>query len=156
MLKIFSFFLLFWLGAQAHAHDLRGPSADSAQESSPKKSQIDDVFLWKVSDQLKLSLKKEKELSEILKNSNQAKASLNLKIQDTIDSLSKIKEEKKRKLLLSEYRRQLKAHSDLNLKELDQLQKVLGEKDLAQYLVLKQEFAEKIKNLLIQEKSKTN
>lgn len=128
--------------------------AETTTETSAKKSQIDDLFLWKVSDQLKLSLKKEKDLADLLKKYSSLKIKINEQIEDTIEALGKKNDDKNYALRLKEYRRFLKNFNDLSLKELDDLQKLLGTKDLAQYLVIKQEFANKVKNILLQEKAK--
>ena len=59
----------------------------STAEVDLKKSHLEDIFIWKMSDELKLTAKQEREFTEINKLLNKKKSELNRKIQDTGTSL---------------------------------------------------------------------
>ena len=74
-------FLLFTLSATAQV------APDS------RKSYLEDIFIWKVSDELKLSVREEKKFQEIQKDLNKKKSNLNKEIQSSLEKLSEVRKQ---------------------------------------------------------------
>ena len=63
------------------------PRAVFAAESSDKRNQLEELFIWKLSDELKLSPVEEKKFTDIVKNLNKKKADLNHSLSEAIDKM---------------------------------------------------------------------
>lgn len=113
-----------------------------------KTAHLEELVIWKVSDELQLKPTEEKAFSQTVKDLNQEKAKLSEQIQNNIASLQNEKSEKKTQSLLKKHRETIVAYSKLNEKEFDELLKLLGSARMARYLVLKQDITQKIKTLL--------
>lgn len=117
-----------------------------AEESHQTNHKFEDLFIWKVSDELKLSVPEEKSFSDFIRGLNQKKSQLNDQIQETLKKLSATTSQKKATdQLVAQYRTQLKALNNLNVEEIDQIKKILGSEKVAQYLVLKNDLATQLK-----------
>lgn len=120
----------------------------SAAEEGKKQNRVEELFIWKISDELKLNITEEKSISTLLKNLNQKKNQINSEIQNSIHQLKEAKTNSERSLLLGKYRQKLREMNDLSLKEIDGVQKILGVERTAKYLNVKNELVAKIKNLI--------
>ncbi len=54
-----------------------------ATTESTKKNQIEDIFIWKISDELQLSAKQEKQFDDIHRSLNKKKSELSEQIKNT-------------------------------------------------------------------------
>ena len=118
------------------------PTDDSKKEAN--KNYIEDIFIWKISDELKLSVQEEKAFTEIQKSLNKKKSELNKRIQDSLAALKDNASEadlKKHRQLLQEY-------NALVLQEFDSIKKALGAAKFTQYLKIKNELTNKMKSIL--------
>jgi len=105
---------------------------------------VEQLFLWKISEELKLSVKEEKEITSLIQGLNQKKSTLNKEL----DSIStEFKDAKNKEPLLKKYRSLLMEYNQISLNELDGVQKILGKTKTMQYLYLKTDFTMKIKSL---------
>lgn len=118
-------------------------------DSEIKKNQLEDIFIWKMSDELKLTVQQEKSFTEISKDLNRKKSELNRKIQETIQNLNSENQEVK----LQNYRKFMSEYNQLSLKEFDSIKKLLGTRKFAEYLQIKNELTSKVKSILIGEKA---
>lgn len=119
--------------------------ANTDGEVNAKKTYLEDIFIWKMSDELKLSAKDEKAFTEIHKSLNKQKSELNRQIQEKIISFKEVTGEnelKKLRQLLNEY-------NQLSLKEFDSVKKLLDSKKFVSYLKIKSELTNKMKSMLI-------
>ena len=123
--------------------------ANTEIDSQIKKTHIEDIFIWKISDELRLSVQQEKQFSNIHKNLNKKKAELNRKIQDSIQLLNSKTGEK----ALSIHRKMLQEYSDIAIKEFDLIKELLGREKFISYLKIKNELTSKVKSILIGEKN---
>lgn len=121
--------------------------------AAEKRNQLEELMIWKMSDELKLTSIEEKKFSEILKNLNEEKANLNLSLQKSVDSMTKASSTKAKEAELGNYRKLLQSYGKLSEQEIDRLKPVLGVDRLVQYLNVKQELTNKIKTLLSSEGS---
>lgn len=124
-------------------------SFSSNNDAEIKKMHLEDIFIWKMSDELKLTAQEERQFTDINKQLNRKKSEINRKIQSSVQSLSEADSDtalKKHKKLIQEY-------NDLSVSEFESLKKLLGTKKFISYLKLKNELNSKVKSILIGEKS---
>ncbi len=114
-----------------------------------KKNYLEDIFIWKISDELKLTAKEEKSFSEIIKNLNQKKTDLNRKIQTELEALNS----KAADVQLKKYRQLLQEYNQLTITEFDSVKKIFEAQKFIQYLKLKNELTNKMKSILAGEHS---
>ncbi len=119
----------------------------AAPDAETKKTYIEDIFIWRMSDELKLTADEEKKFTEIQKRLNKQKAELNKQIQEVTASLE-IATEKKLKTL----RKSIKEYNQISLDEFDAMKKLLGSKKFALYLQVRSDLTNKVKTLLTGEK----
>lgn len=130
-------------------------NAFSVSETETKKTYLEDIFIWKISDELKLSAKEEKNFTEINKNLNKKKAELNKKIQDLSQELYQVVDPTKSsaQLKLGELRKLVLEYGQLSVREFDQVKKLLGSKKFVKYLQIKSELTNKVKSLIAGDKT---
>lgn len=114
-----------------------------------KKSYVEDIFIWKISDELKLSVAEEKKFTEISKSLNKKKSDLNKKINEAVANLSPSSTEES----LMAYKKLLQEYNQLNINEFDSMKKLLGTKKFVSYVKIKYELTNKIKSAILSEKS---
>lgn len=122
--------------------------ANNDSEPHLRKNHIEDIFIWKISDELKLSVQQEKKFSDINKRLNKKKADLNKKIQESIQNLN----ENSPEINLTEHRKLLSEYNQISIREFDEIKSLLGAKKFAMYLKIKNELTSKVKSILIGEK----
>ncbi|MBC7742955.1 MAG: hypothetical protein H7061_12215 [Bdellovibrionaceae bacterium] len=147
-MPLLSLFLLFI--------SISWPQLSSGAEAEVKKTHLEDIFIWKMSDELKLSAKDEKKFTEIQKDLNKKKSELNREIQASILTLAASSETSSinLKVALKRHRELLVQYNQLGIIEFDLIKKLLGERKFANYLEIKSELTSKVKSLLIGEKDK--
>lgn len=127
----------------------------AANEVDNKKNHVEDIFIWKISDELKLSTQEEKQFTDIQKNLNKQKFELNKKIQDSIQSIQNTDQDKNKLTdILKEHRKLITQYNQISLDEFDQIKKLFGATKFAKYIQIKSELNTKIKSILIGEKEK--
>jgi hypothetical protein len=147
----------------AHASDVeQSPSTlsaapasvtDNSAKDSNKSKKLEELFIWKISDELKLSTPQEKTFGELFKNLNQKKLELAHKQEDILSKLDKA-DEKNLKDLLKSYRQTLEEYNKLQLSEIDSFRKNFGDTKAAKYLVVKRDLTNKVKTLLTEKTEK--
>lgn len=118
-------------------------------ESDERKSYLEDIFIWKMSDELKLTTKEEKQFTEIHKTLNKKKSDLNRQIQEAIQKLDDNSSEAE----LKKYRRLLQDYNQISLMEFDSVKSLLGAKKFVNYVKIKNELTSKVKSILIGERT---
>lgn len=119
-------------------------------QKDSRKSYLEDIFIWKMTDELKLSVAEEKKFSSIQKDLNKRKVELNKDIQTSIESLTQNPKESDIQLnkMLNQHGTFLKKYSTLGLEEFIQMRQLLGTKRTVEYLRIKSELNNKMKSLL--------
>ncbi|WP_246845333.1 hypothetical protein [Bdellovibrio sp. NC01] len=117
-------------------------------ETSDKKNQLEELFIWKLSDELKLSPVEEKKFTDIVKDLNRKKADLNNELQEITEKMSKAANTKKREEQLVAYRKTLQSYNHISEEEFDKLKPLLGADRFVQYLQIKQDLTKRIKSML--------
>jgi response regulator of citrate/malate metabolism len=114
-----------------------------------KSNQLEELLIWKLSDELRLSPLEEKKFSETVRALSQKKAEMNQSLQFSIEKLSKLKTIKEKEEELGRYRKALERFARLGEEEFDKLKPILGSERMAQYLVIKQDLSNRIKTMLV-------
>ncbi len=141
------------------------PPAYSQNDS--RKSYLADIFIWKISEELKLTAAEEKKFTEIQKDLNLKKLELNKSIQSSIESFPSVKENSNRDIdkKLDRHYLLIKEYNQLALDEYQKMRKLLGPGRFLNYLKIKNDLTQKVKSLLAgdvekkdlkSEKEKTN
>ena len=113
-----------------------------------KKNQLEELFIWKTSDELKLSSAEERKFTDLVKSLNKKKSELNQSLHDSVDKIAGAKTTKEKDAELAKYRKDLGAYNKISEEEFDKLKVILGNERLAQYLKLKQDLTGRIKTML--------
>lgn len=125
-----------------------------AQGNGPEpKNKFEELFIWKVSDELKLPTSEEKKFSDILRELNKKKSELSKKQDEMINQMAgkKIVDPK---VSLGKYKKVLDDYNQLQTREFEELKKILGDERMAKYLVIKRDLTNKVKSLLIEKGEK--
>lgn len=141
------------LGSTAFAADgpaAAAPGAPPPQPAAPKRAQrLEELFVWKLSDELKLSPTDEKKFSDLIHDLNNQKAQLHEKVEASLKKLEGAATEKARVAAFGEYRKNLQAYQNLSIEELDRVKALLGLERLAKYVEIKSDLTSKVKSLLL-------
>ncbi|PIS10277.1 MAG: hypothetical protein COT73_10400 [Bdellovibrio sp. CG10_big_fil_rev_8_21_14_0_10_47_8] len=114
---------------------------------SDSKNRVEELFIWKISDELKLSVPEEKSFSQLVRSLGQKRARVNEELKDVVRKLSQSQSTADREKLLVEQKKLFKKYNDLSLEEADRVQKILGIDRTAQYFVLKSDLTNRLKNI---------
>ncbi len=127
----------------------------ASQMTAPtqKRNKIEELFIWKISDELKLSVSEDKKFAETFRKLGQKKSEIAHSQDELISKLSGAPE-KDRKSMLSKYRQTLDDYNKIQIQEYDEFKKIFGEEKLAKYLQVKRELTTKVKNLLTERSDK--
>ena len=136
MILIFSFLLSF-----------AGATSDITE---PKKNQLEELFIWKLSDELKLGPTDEKKFSDLVRQLNQKKLKDTQRIEQITRELILAKSDKEREVVYKNLKKAYQEYNQLSLTELEEMKKLLGIQRLSNYLAVKQDLTSKVKSLLIQ------
>ena len=117
-------------------------------QTPTNKNRLEEFLIWKMSDELKLTSKEEKEFSKIIKELNTKKNILNIELTTQLKKISEIKDSTDRKKVLKSYRKSLVEYNGLSVEEFDRMQVLLGDERLSSYLLFKQDLGDKLKNML--------
>ena len=120
----------------------------TAGETETRKTHLEDIFIWKMSDELKLTAHEEKDFTEISKILNKNKSELNHKIQEQTQLLTENSTESE----LKQFKKLLQQYNEISIVEFDSIKKLLGPKKFINYIKIKSELNSKMKSILIGEK----
>ena len=127
--------------------------SEAAPTEKSKSNKMEELFIWKISDELKLSTSEEKKFADLFKDLNKKKADLLRQQDEIINQLSKASV-KAQKDLLKSYRRLLEDQNKLSTSEFDSMKKQLGDERLGKYFVVKRDLTNKVKLLLTDKSEK--
>lgn len=130
--------------------------AQSAAAPTVKKNSVEDIFIWKVSDELKLSATEEKKFADIHRDLNKQKMQLATQLQ-MLSFQSKENPQLPQSQaahIIKNYKKTLIAYNNLSLQELEKMKALLGDKKFLDYLAIKQDINLKLKSLVLGDESK--
>ncbi|MBL7545172.1 MAG: hypothetical protein JNL11_15245 [Bdellovibrionaceae bacterium] len=124
-------------------------------DADPQLKKFEDLFIWKVSDELKLNQKEEVAVSEIIRETNKKKLNLNNEIESLYKKLKEEVTDDGRRNTFQKIREAHKKQLAVTLEELDRLKKTIGLKKVSLYLDVKRDVTDKIKNIWTQNERKS-
>ncbi len=116
--------------------------------ASESRNKVEELFIWKISDELKLSVPEEKSLSDLIRGLNERRTHVNEGLQEALKKMSSAQTVGEREKILVEHRKLLKSYSDLSLEEADRVQKLFGAEKATRYFVLKNDLTNRLKSML--------
>lgn len=120
----------------------------SSRESSQVHKRLNQLFYWQVADALTLSTEVEKAMVAEVEKQKKARDSLLAERDKLLRDLKKgeaVLGQKSVGELLASYRRVLDDLARIDVQEHDALLKILGASDLAKYYLVRDEFAQRLK-----------
>lgn len=120
--------------------------AESA--APPNRNRMEELFLWKVSEDLKLSVSEDKALSDFVKDLNKRRNSANEAVQTTLKKIAEASDAKSSEKALADYKKKIKSYNDLSIEEIDRMKKILGPQRASKYFTIKNDLSNRIKTLL--------
>ena len=84
-------------------------------QATDSRNRVEELYIWKISDELKLSVPEEKSFSNLIRDLNSRRTDINDQLQAVVKKLalpSSLKEKEKK---LAEHRKLLKRYNDLNI-----------------------------------------
>lgn len=125
----------------------------SAATAAEKRNQLEELLIWKMSDELKLTPPEEKKFSDIVRDINKRKAQFSQDLQKSVEKMNVAKDDKDREDLLAQYRKSLQLYGRMGEEEFDRLNPLLGAGRMVQYLLIKQDLTNRIKTMLLNPES---
>ncbi len=133
-------FTFFWVFSSVGAN----PPATTEKA----KSRLEELFLWKVSDTLELSTNEEEKFKQNFKQLTEKKTKVGQDMDRVMSEIEKQKDQKKLSQSLEDYNKSLASYNNVQMEEARSMRKILGDKRFAQYLILKRDLSQKLKNML--------
>lgn len=121
--------------------------------AAEKRNQLEELLVWKMSDELKLNTQEEKKFTDIVKDINKRKSQFTQELQASLDKMSKAATIKEKDLELGRYRKSLQSYGRMSEEEFDKLKTLLGSERMVQYLQIKQDLTNRIKSMLVNPES---
>lgn len=135
--------LLFGVGVTTYA-----VPAVPAGASSKERSRLEELFIWKTSEELKLPPSSEQKYAETIHSLNSRRREANSKMDEALASLAQVKTKAETEKALAAHRAALREVQAVQTAEIDRLRPLLGPEKLAQYIVVKSSILEKLKTML--------
>lgn len=116
-------------------------------QTTEKRNRVEELFIWKLSEDLKLSVSEEKAFSDLVRELNKKRQQVNADLAASVEAMAAASVKDRPKLLIR-YKTLLKQYSDVSLEEIQRMEKILGAEKASVYLVKKAELTNKLKTLL--------
>lgn len=121
--------------------------AQTVEKTTEKRNRVEELFIWKLSEDLKLSVSEEKSFSDLVRELNKKRQQVNSDLAASVDAMAAAPAKDRPRLLLK-YKNLLKQYSEVSLEEVQRMEKILGAEKASVYLVKKAELTNKLKTLL--------
>lgn len=118
-----------------------------------ERRRLEELFIWKMSEELKLPVEIEASFTEAMRLLNREKAKANTELAAALAALEKAQSTKRPAVktetnkALKRYERAVKTYGELPLREMARLRRILGSERLGRYLIAKSQMAEKLKSM---------
>lgn len=113
-----------------------------------ERNKIEELFIWKASEELKLPPKEEQAFTDIIRELNSRRRVASEQMEAANRDLETAKTAAEADRALKTHRAVLKDIQAIQMNELDRLGKLLGPERLARYIVVKNSLTERLKNLI--------
>jgi hypothetical protein len=112
-----------------------------------ERRRLEELLIWKMSEELKLSVEIEIPFAEAMRALNREKAKANVEVAEALSALGKAKTRGETDVALKKYEKAWKDYGELPLREVSRIRAIVGPEKLSRYLVAKSQMAEKLKAL---------
>ncbi|MCC6276389.1 MAG: hypothetical protein IT289_00585 [Oligoflexia bacterium] len=128
----------------------KGEAVEKGEASDSKvKNRLEQLYLWKVSDRLKLTPDQEAKFRAIYKEIVEARNKAASEIEKCLNQIEAAKGNSKTvQKLVAQYESLLAEYNTVSVKELERLKKFMGSEKLSEYLLLKREMTQKLKDVI--------
>jgi len=150
---ILSFLFVGSLGV-ASAEAVKPTTESTAAPVAPRKNQLEELFIWKLSDELRLTPAKEAAFANLIREINQKKYIAGQKIEEATKTFIQTKDKAAKEINFKALRKAYVQYNEISLYELNEMKKLIGLDSVATYLQVKQDLTSKVKSLLIQNDKK--
>lgn len=123
-------------------------SAERNSASGKHSSRLEELFIWKISEELKLTPDDEPRFAKIIRSLNTQRRKATDDMEQAVQKLQSAKTKAETEKALALHRKALAAYQESQLDELDRLKKLMGPEKLARYLIVKNQINEQLKTLL--------
>lgn len=120
-------------------------NSESKDDKIADLKRIEQLFIWKVSDELKLSTNEEIKFRSTLIDLNKKKQNLSQEYEDILLTYKQIANQKKTTEFKKKILNNLKEQSQLNTLEINELSKFLSEQKIMEYLLIKKDISDKVR-----------
>lgn len=145
-LLLFIAILSFSIGA-GEPVSASSASLSTEQLVERERRRLEELFIWKMSEELKLSVETETPFAEAIRALNREKSAVNQELARALHEIEKANSPKEREAALKKYEKAWRQYGELPIKEINRMRPILGVEKLGQYLVGKSLMAEKLKAL---------
>ncbi len=131
------------------------PAASDEELVQREKRRLEELFIWKMSEELKLSVETEGAFAEAIRSLNREKAKANVAVAEALNAIDKVqnsdraKSKKEMEKAVKRYESAWRLYGALPLREVSRLRAILGPEKLGRYLVAKSVMAEKLTALSV-------
>jgi hypothetical protein len=130
------------------------PALSQEEGKEKMRSRLEQLFIWRVSDKLQLTPDEETKFAAEYKKLSEDRADAFHKMDDILNKLSEVKDDKKaRAKLLSEYEEASKKSVRVQDNELPAMKKIFTQDQLVEYVLLKREMFHKFRDALATSKT---
>lgn len=144
------------MSVSAHAAPAAAPSTSPTPVSQEtlverERRRLEELFIWKMSEELKLPLEKEKPFADAMRALNREKAKANLEVNRALDAITKaqaLADPAKSRIAVEKavktYEKAVRSYGQLPIREVAKMRTLLGAERLGRYLTAKAQMAEKL------------
>ncbi len=112
------------------------------------KSRFEELYIWKMSDELSLTVQEEKKFTDIVKELNKKKANLSADLALYLNKMTKAKSESDKTAAFAQYKKTLQDLNKVSEDEIDRMKSLLGLNRIVKYLEVKQDMTNRLKSAL--------
>lgn len=139
-------FVVAFVSLPASRAEANAPQTPAAE--SKERARLEELFIWKTSEELKLQPADEQKFTDIIHALNKRRRDANARMDAAMDVLAAAKTKAESEKALSAHRAALRETQAVQTAELDRLRPLLGPEKLAKYIVTKNSILEKLKTML--------
>lgn len=121
------------------------PFAAQAQTTD----RFQELFLWKMSEALKLNAEKEEAFNTAIRALNEKKSKALQNVDTSLEQMKLVKTESSAKVQVEKYRSALEAYGRVNQEELEEMSRIFNYSQLAQYLTIKMEIMKRLQEKML-------
>ena len=116
--------------------------------STDRSGRVEEILVWKISEELKLAPQEEKKVSDLIRSLNAQKADKAQKIEDLQQKMSTGVSLSESNTLLHTSQKLLTEYNQISIEEIQKVQKILSAQQSVRYFAIKAGLSNKIRAIL--------